>query len=188
MKFLVPNYSCLQNPWLGGYHSQIPILSVLNWIWWPPHPRKKFLGTPLHTTLGGTPLDKWSAWRRDLCLTTHRTHKRQTFMPPTGFETAIPGCERSQNHALDRAANGVSDSNTVLSFNLFSVVTVYIYLQRVWRSTFGIHETDVINLYSKLALLPNTPLCVQESRISLLKNFTFIAVQFVKLQSWDWYK
>ena len=29
MKFLVPNYSCLQNPWLGGYCPQIPILSVL---------------------------------------------------------------------------------------------------------------------------------------------------------------
>ena len=36
MKFLVPNYSCLQNPWLGGYHPQIPVLSVLNWICWPP--------------------------------------------------------------------------------------------------------------------------------------------------------
>ena len=46
MKFLVPNYSCLQNPWLGGYHPQIPILSVLNWICWNPPP-KKFLGTPL---------------------------------------------------------------------------------------------------------------------------------------------
>ena len=29
MKFLAPNYSCLQNPWLGGYHPQIPVLSVL---------------------------------------------------------------------------------------------------------------------------------------------------------------
>jgi hypothetical protein len=29
MKFLVPNYSCLQNSWLGGYCPQIPILSVL---------------------------------------------------------------------------------------------------------------------------------------------------------------
>ena len=36
MKFLVPNYSCLQNPWLGGYCPQIPVLSVLNWIWTPP--------------------------------------------------------------------------------------------------------------------------------------------------------
>ena len=48
MKFLVPNYSCLQNPWLGGYCPQIPVLSVLNWICWnPPPPEKKFLGTPL---------------------------------------------------------------------------------------------------------------------------------------------
>jgi len=29
MKFLVPNYSCLQNPWPGGYHHQIPVLPVL---------------------------------------------------------------------------------------------------------------------------------------------------------------
>jgi len=29
MKFLVPNYSCLQSPWLRGYHPQIPVLSVL---------------------------------------------------------------------------------------------------------------------------------------------------------------
>ena len=29
IKFLVPNYSCLQNPWLGGYRPQIPVLSVL---------------------------------------------------------------------------------------------------------------------------------------------------------------
>jgi len=36
MKFLVPNYSCLQYPWLGGYRPQIPVLSVLNWICYPP--------------------------------------------------------------------------------------------------------------------------------------------------------
>ena len=42
MKFLVPNYSCLQNPWLGGCRPQIPVLSVLNWICWtPPPPQKK---------------------------------------------------------------------------------------------------------------------------------------------------
>ena len=29
MKVLVPNYSCLHNPWLGGYRPQIPVLSVL---------------------------------------------------------------------------------------------------------------------------------------------------------------
>ena len=30
MKCLVPNYSCLQNPLLGGYRPQNPVLSVLN--------------------------------------------------------------------------------------------------------------------------------------------------------------
>ena len=29
MKFLVPNYSCPQNPGLAGYRPQIPVLSVL---------------------------------------------------------------------------------------------------------------------------------------------------------------
>ena len=49
MKFLVPNYSCLQNPWLGGYRPQISQSSVLNWICWtpPPSARTKFLDTPL---------------------------------------------------------------------------------------------------------------------------------------------
>jgi hypothetical protein len=47
MKFLVPNYSGLQNRWLGGYRPQIPVLSVLNWfVEPPPPPRTKFLGYP----------------------------------------------------------------------------------------------------------------------------------------------
>jgi hypothetical protein len=50
MKFLVRNYSYLQNLWLGGYCPQIPVLSVLcpqlNLLN-PPFPRTKFLGTPL---------------------------------------------------------------------------------------------------------------------------------------------
>ena len=53
MKFLVPNYSCLQNPWLGGYRPQVPVLSVLNWICWNPPPPNKFLGTPLAPRVAG---------------------------------------------------------------------------------------------------------------------------------------
>ena len=34
-----------------------------------------------HITLGRTPLDEGPARRRDLYLTTHNTHKRQTSMP-----------------------------------------------------------------------------------------------------------
>jgi hypothetical protein len=44
MKFLVPNYCCLQNPWLWGYRPQIPVLSVLcpqlNLLNPPPPPNK----------------------------------------------------------------------------------------------------------------------------------------------------
>ena len=57
-----------------------------------------------HTTIGRTPLDEWSLRRRDLCLTTHNTHKKQTSMSPAGFEPAIPASERRQIHVLDRAA------------------------------------------------------------------------------------
>jgi hypothetical protein len=49
-----------------------------------------------HTTLGRTPLDKCSAQRRDLYLTTHNTHKRQISMPPAGFKPTIPESERPQ--------------------------------------------------------------------------------------------
>ena len=37
MKFLVPNYNCLQNPWLGGYRPQIPFsLSSTEFVESPP--------------------------------------------------------------------------------------------------------------------------------------------------------
>jgi len=37
--------------------------------------------TQRRTTFGRTPLDEWSARRRDLYLTTHNTHNRQTSIP-----------------------------------------------------------------------------------------------------------
>ena len=62
--------------------------------------------TQLRITVGTTPLDEWSARRRDLCLTTHNTHKRQTVMPPVGFEPTTSAGERPQTYALDHAATG----------------------------------------------------------------------------------
>ena len=47
-----------------------------------------------HTTLGKTPLDEGPAHRRDLYLTTHKTHKTQTSMPQVGFEPTIAASER----------------------------------------------------------------------------------------------
>jgi len=47
-------------------------------------------------TVGRAPLNEWSARSRDLYLTTHNTHNRQTSMPPVGFETTISAGERPQ--------------------------------------------------------------------------------------------
>ena len=56
------------------------------------HPRSWglfFLYHTQDTTVGRTPLDEWSALCRDLYLTTHNTHNRQTSMPLVGFEPTI---------------------------------------------------------------------------------------------------
>ena len=50
--------------------------------------------TQRRTAVGRTPLDEWSARRRDLYLTTHDTHNRQISMPPVGFEPTISAGER----------------------------------------------------------------------------------------------
>jgi len=50
--------------------------------------------TQRRITVGRTPLDDWSARRRDLYLTTHNTHNRKTSMPPVGFEPTISASER----------------------------------------------------------------------------------------------
>jgi hypothetical protein len=60
-----------------------------------------------HTTLGRITLYEGPAPRRDLYLTTHNNHNRQTSMPPSGFEPTILVTERPQTHALDRTATGI---------------------------------------------------------------------------------
>jgi hypothetical protein len=47
-------------------------------------------------TLRRTPLDKGSARRRDLYLTTNKTHERQTYMRLAGFEPTVSASERPQ--------------------------------------------------------------------------------------------
>ena len=62
--------------------------------------------TQRRTTVGMTPLDEWSACRRDLYLTTHNTQMRKTSMPPVRFEPTISAGERPQTNASDRATTG----------------------------------------------------------------------------------
>ena len=74
--------------------------------------------TQRRTTVGRTPLDEWSARRRDLYLTTRSTHNRQTSMPTVRFEPTISAGERPQTYALDRAATGTG----------FIYIYIYIYI------------------------------------------------------------
>ena len=75
--------------------------------------------TRRRTAVGRTPLDEWSARRRDLCLTTHNTHNRQTCMLSLGFEATISAGERPQTHALDRAATGIGKCSVTYRYMSF---------------------------------------------------------------------
>ena len=56
---------------------------------------KRFLDhSQWRITVGRTPLNEWSARRRDLYLTTHNTHNRLISMPPAEFEPTISVGER----------------------------------------------------------------------------------------------
>ena len=103
---------CSDSLW---FYLRIVVIAVLcSWSLWCCDPTRvmasSFLRFPDHTqrrtTVGRAPLDEWSACRRDLYLTTHNTHNRQTSMPPVGFEPTISAGKRPQTYALDRAATG----------------------------------------------------------------------------------
>ena len=69
-----------------------------------PHSRRFLDHKQRRTTVDRTPLDEWSVCGRDLYLTIHNTHNRETSMLSVGFEPTISADERPQTYALDRAA------------------------------------------------------------------------------------
>ena len=89
----------------GWYHFFFFCEKVLCWA--GPRHYRSFTTTLRHTTLGRTALAKWSVRHRDLYLTAHNTHNRQTSVSPMGFDPAILASEWPQTHALDRAASGI---------------------------------------------------------------------------------
>jgi hypothetical protein len=109
------NTHTLQNPHtLTHTHTHTHTLFFLLWHCDPTRVMAssflRFLDhTQRRTTVGRTHLDEWSARRRELYLTTHNTHNRQTSMPPVGFQHTISAGVRSQTYALDRAAIGTGN-------------------------------------------------------------------------------
>ena len=73
------------------------------------------------TTVGRTPLNEWSVRRRDLYLTTHNTHNRQTSMPWVGFEPTISAGEWPKTYALDRAATGTGIIGGILVLFMYII-------------------------------------------------------------------
>ena len=99
--------------------------------------------TRRRTTVGRTPLDEWSARRRDLYLTTHNTHNRQISMPPVGFEPTISVGERPQTYALDRAATGTGDHYYEASYFLAPVLPLLRSWKHIWIHTSNNICTDL---------------------------------------------
>jgi hypothetical protein len=119
-------------------------------------------------------LDEWSARCRDVCLTTHNTHKRQASIPSAGLEPAIPATEWPQTHALDHAATGIGDLNrprNIFSAYFLLCATKIKYLNtsksiatvsdvtllvRVWLHS----SVHALQLFTSDIHTPKTPTCL----------------------------
>ena len=115
--------------------------------------------TQRRTTVGRTSLDEWSARRRDLYLTTHNTHNRQTSMLLVGFEPTVSAGERPQIYALDRAAIGTGFPLVLLNVKLTVVA-----LQKICDKK-KIYVTNItllqyifysVKIYHKQLYMPQT--------------------------------
>jgi hypothetical protein len=109
--------------------------------------------TQRHTIFGTSPLDEWSARRRDLYLTIHNTQKRQTSMTTVGFKPTISVGERPQIHGLYRAASGSSyylTDGTILGINVTEYIMCVLIVSTTLSDTFlnlrRIQRHIVINL------------------------------------------
>jgi len=91
-----------------------PLIRLLSFSFWRCSPKRAMTSsfmtfldyTQQRTTVSRTPLDEWSARRRDLYLTTHNIHNRKTSMPSVGIKSTISAGERPQIYTLDRVATG----------------------------------------------------------------------------------
>ena len=113
--------------------------------------------TQRRTTVGKTPMDARSACRRDLYLTTHNNHNRQTSVLPVGFEPTISAGERPQTYALDRAATD----------NYF--ITPGNYIGDMFRLLNSHLQTYFVNWVGRCYAHTGIPVCAQHLVTQLTK-------------------
>ena len=110
-------------------------------------------------TVARPSLHERSACRRDLYLTTHNTHERQTFMPSAGFEPSIPASNWPQILAVDRLTTwmvhlsrsdgGKSSLQNILVFYETEVSSVqYLKLECSERCNVQLWRTSLLSLES----------------------------------------
>jgi hypothetical protein len=101
--------------WISGSAGQEYMLIICLFVclrrdhpqWAKASSFKRFLDhTQRRTTVGRTPLDEWSARRRDLYQTTHNTQQQTNIHAPVGLEPTTSAGERSQAYVSDRVSNG----------------------------------------------------------------------------------
>ena len=65
----------------------------------------------------------------------HSAYKRQMSTPPTGSELTIPAIERTQTHALDRAATGSGNKLVHSISKILSQIILMIEDAALWEVT-----------------------------------------------------
>jgi hypothetical protein len=83
LRFYHPNNICTRFIIFLSLAQQPPVARASSFTRFLDH-------TQGRTTVGRTPLDEWSAYRRELYLTTHDSHNIQTSITPGRLEPTIP--------------------------------------------------------------------------------------------------
>jgi hypothetical protein len=121
--------------------------------------------TNTHTHSVGLP------WMRDRPVTeistctTHNIHKRETSVPPLGFESAIPASELPLTRAFPRAATGIG--NVSITFDSFNPA---IHRTPIKSSAEG---KERVELYISLPSRPSWPFIERNFRFKFYRIYTY---------------
>ena len=132
-----------------------------------------------------TPLDALSASHKYLYLTTHKTHKRETSMPPAEFEPATPASEWTQTLTV----GGLGTVGMVTSNGSTEEINSISYIYRVTLSVYChfYHQTLDTSLkrgsldrviHPNIAFWRNTPISLdaQTFRSPTQRNWKFKSI------------
>ena len=156
---VISHYFCLAtahaavSALLSG-HCYLPCkyLSVLVWPLLPTHCRcRDYCCTWSHSvththSLGLIWTRDWPVAGTSATCATHNIHKRQTSMPPAGFEPAIPTSERPQTHALHGADTGIGFVNITV-YNILKlpscIITINTGIMKIWIASKHYRKTSI---------------------------------------------